>query len=57
MTDEQKLEQIEELKSKLNGDFMNDVAIMGDIHKIKMEIENVEIRNAADEGDCEYCSG
>ncbi len=35
-------QQIEELKTKLNGEFINDLEIMDKIHQLEMKLNNVK---------------
>ena len=48
-------EKIEELESKLTGEFMNDMDIKDQIHTIQMKAKGVSCEFGAGGSDCEAC--
>ena len=47
-------EKIKELKSRLNGEIFHDMAIKDEIHRLEMQLNNVEPSCSMDE-DCLSC--
>ena len=46
--------RIEELKGRLNGEIFHDMAIKDEIHRLEMQLNNVQPNCSMDEG-CDSC--